>query len=120
MAGQGSCAVEIADQCQALGVRSLDSLLIPMGGGGLAAGCCLAMQKRMPQCRLYGVEPEGYDDHVRSLAAGCIVPLTESPSSLCDALQAVAPGRNTFPINQRLLSGAFAVSDEQVGERKSR
>ena len=115
IAGQGSCGVEIADQLseRGLGLADIGCVLIPAVGGGLAAGIGLALRGRGLERQpvgavgggggrgwLYAVEPEGYDDHCRSFAAGEIVPLTASPHSLCDSLQAVAPGRNTFPINR--------------------
>ena len=62
-AGQGSCGLEIAEQCQEKGVGAVDAVLICAGGGGLAAGCCLALSDRMPTAELYVVEPAGYDDH---------------------------------------------------------
>eukprot|EP01052_Picozoa_sp_SAG31_P027998 SAG31_NODE_2667_length_5273_cov_2.316776_2_plen_312_part_00 len=114
IAGQGSCGVEIVEQCLEKGIPAVDAVLICTGGGGLAAGCCLALADRMPTAHLYAVEPEGYDDHALSLASGERVSLEGNPASTMDSLQAVAPGINTFPINRRLLSGAIAVSDDEV------
>ena len=114
MAGQGTCALEILEQCEERRAGTIDALLIPTGGGGLSAGCCLAMAERSPGTQLYAVEPQGYDDHSQSLAAGAITPLKASPSSLCDSLQAVAPGEHTFPTNKALLTGGLVVSDAEV------
>ena len=114
IAGQGSCAVEICEQCRRRGVDNLDALLIPHGGGGLSAGCSLATNAAFPNANIYVVEPEFYDDMRLSLAAGKRIGLEGNPPSLCDALQAVKPGANTFPINQRLLSGALVVNDSEV------
>ena len=114
IAGQGSCGVELCEQCAERGVTELDALLIPTGGGGLAAGCALATSAAFPKAALYAVEPTGYDDHALSLAAGKRVGLEGNPPSLCDSLQAVSPGENTFPINSRLLAGALVVDDEDV------
>jgi threonine dehydratase len=78
--GQGSVGVEIAGQ---LGV-SPDTVLVPCGGGGLSAGIALAL----PGTRVVTVEPEGWDDMARSLAAGEPVPVAEpAPATRCDALQ---------------------------------
>lgn len=114
IAGQGTCAMEIAADCKSRGINPPDALLICTGGGGLAAGCCLAAAQEMPSTAVYIVEPEGYDDHVRSFASGNREAVQGSPPSLCDSLQAVSPGRNTWPINSRLARGAFAVSDAEV------
>ena len=129
IAGQGSCAVEILDQLRGMGIDSVDALVIPTGGGGLASGCALAInaatttaargsgdQLKLRRCPVWAVEPAGYDDHARSFAAGTRIALEGNPPSLCDSLQAVSPGKNTFPITQRLLEGALVVDDEEVRE----
>ena len=67
IAGQGTCGLEISQQCAEKRVEHLDALLIPTGGGGLCAGSSLAMAHEMPDTDLLIVEPEGYDDHVISL-----------------------------------------------------
>src|SRR3954462_7403862 len=78
--GQGSAGVEIAEQ---LG-ESPAKGLVPCGGGGLSGGIALAL----PEAEIVTVEPQGWDDMARSLAAGAPVPLAESaPPTLCDALQ---------------------------------
>jgi len=78
--GQGSAGVEIGEQ---LGGRP-DRVLVPCGGGGLSAGIALAL----PESRIVTVEPEGWDDMARSLAAGQPVPVAEpAPPTRCDALQ---------------------------------
>jgi threonine dehydratase len=61
------------------------------------------------------VEPEGYDDHARSLVSGEREHAdASSRPSLCDALLTPTPGAMTFPINQRLLAGAIVVSEDEV------
>jgi threonine dehydratase len=118
IAGQGTCALEICEQCAEKSLpTSLDALLIPAGGGGLSAGCCLAMESRMPQAEVFIVEPDGYDDHVRSLNSEgrtSRLSVEGAPPTLCDSLQAVAPGENTWPINRRLVSGGISVNDDEV------
>ena len=116
IAGQGSCAVELCEQCiDECGLPDgPDILLIPIGGGGLAAGCALATKASFKHTEIYAVEPEGYDDHFLSLQKGARVSLQGNPPSLCDSLQAVSPGINTFPINRALLSGVLVVTDDEV------
>jgi threonine dehydratase len=78
--GQGSVGIEIAEQLGA----APDKVLVPCGGGGLSAGIALAL----PDSRLFTVEPEGWDDMSRSIAAGRPVPVEEpAPPTRCDALQ---------------------------------
>ena len=115
IAGQGSCAVEICEQCTERRVGTPDVLLIPTGGGGLASGCALATRAAFGTAtKMWAVEPEGYDDHRMSFEQGKRVGLVGNPSSLCDSLQAVSPGVNTFPITSTLLQGALVVNDEEV------
>ncbi|MCW8307405.1 threonine/serine dehydratase [Acidiphilium sp. PA] len=113
IAGQGTLALELVADARAAGVE-LDIMLVCTGGGGLTAGCALALQSVSPATRLIAVEPEGWDDTGRSLVAGSLVTNDGAGSPLCDALLAMAPGALTFSINQRLLAGAVAVADAAV------
>lgn len=114
IAGQGTVALEMIEQVRELGVDKLDAVLTPVGGGGLIAGCSLALQELSPRTEVYGVEPVGFDDTARSLASGRQETNSAGAQSLCDALMTASPGNITFPINQRLLRGVFAVSDPMV------
>ncbi|QEL22510.1 threonine/serine dehydratase [Bosea sp. F3-2] len=113
MAGQGTVALEIAEQARERGVE-LDMLAVSCSGGGLAAGCAVAVQGASPQTRVYCVEPEGFDDTARSLASGRREGNKAEAKSLCDALQVAMPGELTFPVNQALLAGALVVTDAEV------
>ena len=113
IAGQGTCGLEIAQQAAARGFE-IDTLLVCCGGGGLTAGCALALAELSPKTQIYTVEPAGFDDTRRSLAEGVRVENDPAARSFCDALLAPTPGELTFPINRRLLAGGFAVSDEEV------
>jgi threonine dehydratase len=113
IAGQGTAGLEAARQLEAAGVRA-DVLLCPVSGGGLLAGIGLAFEALSPHTRLYSVEPEGFDDHARSLKAGERVENAAGGRSLCDALLASTPGEITFAINGRRLAGGVAVSDAEA------
>ncbi len=113
IAGQGTCGLEIAQQAAARGFE-IDALLVCCGGGGLTAGCALAMAELSPKTRVYIVEPAGFDDTRRSLAEGARVENDPAARSFCDALLSPTPGELTFPINRRLLAGGFAVNDAEV------
>ncbi len=115
IAGQGTCGLEICDQLDALG-QVPDRVLVCTGGGGLTAGVTLAIHERFPDARIYSCEPEGFDDHRRSLQAGERVENTLRGGSACDALLSPSPGEMTFAINRQHLSGGFAVSDSQAFE----
>ena len=113
IAGQGTCGLELAE---AAGDRdaALDAVLICCGGGGLTAGCALALQALSPATRLHTVEPAGFDDTARSLAAGERLGNRPEAASICDALLAPIPGELTFAINRKLLSEGLVVTDQEV------
>ncbi|WP_026986362.1 threonine ammonia-lyase [Fodinicurvata fenggangensis] len=113
IAGQGTCGLEIFEEAHAQGL-SIDSVLVCCGGGGLTAGVALAARELSPASEIYAVEPKGFEDTARSLAAGKRLVNDPDAASICDALLTPSPGELTFPINQQLLSGALVVSDDQV------
>ncbi len=113
IAGQGTCGLEIARQAAALEAE-LDAVLICCGGGGLTAGCALALAELSPRTAIYTVEPEAFDDTARSLAGGARVANDPAARSFCDALLAPTPGALTFAINRRLVTGGLSVGDAEV------
>ena len=113
VAGQGTAGLEAARQLEDAGV-SADVLLCPASGGGLLAGVNLVFETLSPETMAYVVEPEGYEDHALSLAAGEPTAIKPGRMSLCDALMAPRPGDIPFAINKRRLKGAFAVSDDEA------
>lgn len=107
VAGQGSIGIEILDQ---LG-RSPARIVVPCGGGGLAAGIALAC----PDAAITIVEPDDWDDMGRSLRGGAIVPVEpDAPHTLCDALQTPVVSPITFGVLSELQASALSVSDEQA------
>lgn len=113
IAGQGTVGLELAAQAADQDAR-IDAVLVPCGGGGLVSGSALALSEESPDTAVYAVEPEGFDDTVRSLAAGERLSVDADARSFCDALLVQTPGEMTFPLNSRLLAGGFAVDDDSV------
>jgi threonine dehydratase len=113
IAGQGTCGLEIAAQAAACGIAQAE-VLVCCGGGGLSAGIALALEARAPGLRVRTVEPEGYDDTARSLAAGRILRNTATPPSIADAIVTPAPGQLTFPVLARLAGPGLAVSETEI------
>lgn len=111
--GQGTLGIEATAQMQAQLGRGPDRIVACCGGGGLSAGLALAC----PDAELHLAEPEGYDDLLRSLAAGSIQSVDDLafPTD-CDALQTP----RTFPINFAVLqgraSGGAAVTPMEVAQ----
>jgi threonine dehydratase len=113
IAGQGTVALELARDAAAAGVR-LDALLVPAGGGGLVAGCALALSRISPHTAIYSAEPEDWDDTARSLASGRRERNDLSGSQFCDALLTPIPGELTFGINRRLLAGGLVAGEQEI------
>jgi threonine dehydratase len=113
IAGQGTTGLEIAAQAHDLGITDA-TVLTCCGGGGLTAGIALALESRAPGMTVRPVEPAGFDDTARSLAAGQILRNPATTGSICDAILTPAPGQLTFPILQRLCGPGLAVTDDQA------
>jgi threonine dehydratase len=113
--GHSSLGTELLMQLAAIGeVDPLDTLLVPAGGGGLAAGISLALRAHRSTTRLIVVEPDGYDDLARSLAAGERHRNGASAPTLCDALQAVSPGAVPFEVLRGSSATAVSVTDDDT------
>ncbi len=113
IAGQGTVGREIAEDLDAMGLRA-DGVFICCGGGGLTAGCALAIHDASPDTAIYTVEPDGFDDHARSFAAGVQLGNDRVSGSLCDGLLSPMPGDLTFAINRAHVTKGLSVSDDEV------
>jgi threo-3-hydroxy-L-aspartate ammonia-lyase len=108
MAGQGTAALELLAD-----VPELDVLVVPVGGGGLIAGCATAAKALRPGIRVVGVEPEAGDDTRQSFAAGERVRI-DVPRTIADGLQAASPGELTFEVNRQRVDEIVTVSDAEI------
>ena len=115
IAGQGTIGLEIADDLAELQVVP-DGVVVPAGGGGLIAGTSLALTERIEGVRVYSAEPEGFDDHARSLLAGKRIANERLSGSICDALLVQEPGELTFAISRNRLARGLVVSDDEAGQ----
>lgn len=108
IAGQGTAALELLEDTD-----SLDTLVVPVGGGGLIAGSSTAAKAVRPGIRVLGVEPAAGDDTKRSLDAGERVSIPV-PRTIADGQAAEIPGELTFSINRKLVDDIALVTDDQV------
>jgi threo-3-hydroxy-L-aspartate ammonia-lyase len=114
MAGQGTVALELLDQAGELEPGGeLDTIVVPVGGGGLISGCATVTKALLPDARVVGVEPRASDDVARSLASGRREHVTVGPT-IADGQQTSAPGELTWPVIQELVDEVVTVSDEQI------
>jgi threonine dehydratase len=105
IAGQGTVGLEVADD-----MPEVDTVLVPVGGGGFSAGVASAIKLRLPNARVIGVEPSGAPKLSRARAAGKPVKL-EHTGGLADGLLAVEIGHVTFAHHQRYLDDVLLVDD---------
>lgn len=113
IAGQGTAGREMMEDLAALGLKP-DFVLVGASGGGLAAGIALAVKDASPETAIYAVEPEGFDDTLRSFKSGKRESNARMSGTICDALMSGTPGALTFPITQKLIGQGFTVSDDEV------
>jgi threonine dehydratase len=107
MAGAGTATLELVEDS-----GGLDTLVTPVGGGGLIAGSA-TIGRELGVRRIVGVEPEAGDDWRRSFAAGERVRI-DVPRTIADGLQTTEPGRLTWEVGSRLVDEIVTVTDEQI------
>ncbi|MBA2603091.1 MAG: threonine/serine dehydratase [Acidobacteria bacterium] len=110
IAGQATLGLEILEQCP-----GASAVVVPVGGGGLAAGVALALKLRNPGIRVIGVEPAGAACMKASLDAGHPVTLPGT-SSVADGLMAVRPGELTFEYVRRFVDTVVTVDEQSILE----
>jgi threonine dehydratase len=109
MAGQGTVALEFLSE----NAPDLDALMAPIGGGGLMAGCSIAVKALRSEVRLFGVEPVDANDTWLSLQAGERVSISP-PTTAADGLRAPTPGALTFPVIQRSVESILLVTEDEI------
>ena len=91
----------------------LDAVIVPIGGGGLAAGIACAVKQLRPGCQVFGVEPEGADSMHRSFAAGEPRPI-ERVATIADSLGAPFALPYSFGLCRRFLDGLVKIDDDAM------
>lgn len=109
IAGQGTIAVELAEQIPA----DTDCVLLPMGGGGLAAGIALWLKTMRPSIKVIGVEPEGAASIKAALRAGKPVSL-DQVDNFVDGTAVGRVGDVTFPILRECLDDVIVIPEGAV------
>ncbi len=92
---------------------ALDAVILPIGGGGLAAGVATAFKLLQPDCKVYGVEPEGADGMAQSFRAGH--PIKMGPmQGIADSLMAPHTEAYSYELCSRSIDRLVTVSDDQI------
>lgn len=108
VAGQGTAGLEILEQRP-----DVATVLVPIGGGGLAAGVAAAVKLSRPDVSVIGVEPAGAAKMKSSIAAGHPVTLDRT-ESIADGLLPVRPGDLTFALVKQFIDTIVTVEDQQI------
>ena len=103
-AGHGTLGLEVVED-----VPGVDTIVVPVGGGGLIAGVASAVD-----CRVIGVEPEGAPSLTAALSAGS--PVRIEPTSIADGLNAPFTGSGTLAVCTERVDEVVLVSDEEIAE----
>ena len=106
--GQGSIAMEIIKE-----LPTVDYILVPIGGGGLATGVSALAKLLNPNIKVIGVEPAGANCLQASLEAGKVVTLP-TVNTIADGTAVKTPGSKLFPYLQKNLDDVIAVEDEAL------
>lgn len=110
VAGQGTAGLEIAED-----LPDVETVIVPVGGGGLSAGVATAVKLLQPSARVVGVEPAGAPKLTRALAAGAPVTL-DSATSVADGLLAVRVGTIPFAHHRAYLDEVVTMDDRSLVE----
>jgi len=109
IAGQGTIGLELLDEFPAL-----DTVIVPLSGGGLLGGIAFALKSADPGIHVVGVSMERGPAMVESLRAGRVVEIVEEPT-LADALAGnIHPCDYTFPLVQKTIDATVLVSEEEI------
>lgn len=108
VAGQGTLGLEVLDQ-----VPAVDTVLVPVGGGGLAGGVATAVKARSPETRVVGVQTAGASTLSESLRAGELV-TREEPDTIADGIATGGLSELTFGLLREHLDDVVVVSDDDV------
>jgi threonine dehydratase len=108
IAGQATCGVEILDE-----YPEVETILVPVGGGGLIAGIAAAVAAIKPSVRIVGVEPAGAPKLARALEAGQPI-LLDHTESLADGLLPLAIGKLPFAILSEVVRESVQLTESEI------
>lgn len=110
IAGQGTIGLEILQD-----LPDVESIVVPIGGGGMAAGVALAVKSLRPDVKVYGVEAASYPSMTAAIREGRPVELAAS-STIADGIAVKKVGQLTYDICAKHLDGVFTVDDDEIAQ----
>lgn len=108
VAGQGTLGLEILQD-----LPEVDTVVLPVGGGGLAAGVALALKETAPHVQVLGVQTAQVPSLARAREQGQPVPVADRPT-LADGIRVAQVGRHTFPFLEKYLDDLVLVEEEEI------
>lgn len=108
IAGQGTIGLEIIEK-----MPEVDTVIVPIGGGGLISGIACAIKQLKPSCRIIGVQAENAPSMQKSLQEGEIINLS-SVNTIADGIAVKTPGALTFSLCQQYVDEVVTVSEEEI------
>lgn len=108
IAGQGTIGLEILEQ-----LPDVETVIIPIGGGGLISGVAFAVKTLRPDVKVYGVQAAGAPSMVESIAEGKICHL-DSVSTIADGIAVKQPGEHTYELCRDYVDGVVTVNDDET------
>ena len=108
IAGQGSIALEILAQ-----YPEVDTVLVPVGGGGLISGVAFTLKQLKPECKVYGIQAEGAPGMCKAFAKKQSVTLAKV-STFADGIAVKTPGTLTRELCCKYVDGMITVSDDEI------
>ncbi len=109
IAGQGTVGLEIVEQ-----FPEVDTVVVPLGGGGLLAGVALALRTLRPGVRVIGVEPEAGNDGQQSFRGQSRITLTAPPTTIADGARTLAVGERNLGLIRACVDDVVTVSDDAL------
>lgn len=108
IAGQGTIGLEILDD-----MPDVDTVIVPIGGGGLIAGVAFAMKTLKPDVKIYGVQAAGAPSMAESLREHRRVHL-DAVSTIADGIAVKEPGSLTFDLCEKYVDGIVTVTEDEI------
>ena len=108
IAGQGTIGLEILEDAP-----DVDTVVVPLGGGGLLSGIACAIKAQRPEIRVIGVEAAGCAPYVSSIEHGAITPVPQT-QTIADGIAVKRPGEITFGLIRELVDDVVTVTDAEI------
>lgn len=110
ISGQGTVGLEIIEE-----VNDIDVIVVPIGGGGLAAGTAIALKENHPGVKIIGVQSDAMTSMIESKKAKRITEVT-SKRTIADGIAVKAPGEITFKLVDKYVDQILTVTDDEIAE----